>query len=96
MRRLVLLVVLGLATLFAGFAATTAMMGAGALGTFWFRADPGSLNAFQAGVQRYVAPGLWTSIVVPVLRQPAWLVAGSAAALFVAVYLVLGSTWRRR
>jgi hypothetical protein len=96
MRRLLLLLVLGLATLFIGFAVATAMMGAGALGTFWFRADPGSLNAFQAGVQRYVAPGLWTGIVVPVLRQPAWLVAGTAAALFIAIYMALGSAWRRR
>lgn len=96
MRRLVLLLLLGLATLFIGFATATAMMGAGALGAFWFRADPGSLNAFQAGVQRYVAPGLWTGIVVPVLRQPAWLVGAAAAALFIAAYMAIGFAWRRR
>jgi hypothetical protein len=61
-------------------AALAAMTEAGSLGAIWFRASPGSLNATQAMMQRYLAPALWTDAVVPLLRQPAWLVAGIAGA----------------
>jgi hypothetical protein len=68
-------VALGLALLLLAAAAAAAVTDLGALGAAWFKAAPGSLNAFQAMVQRYLLPGLWTDAVVPVLRQPAWLVA---------------------
>jgi hypothetical protein len=77
MRRFVL--VLGLLLL--GLAGVAAMMGWGSLGGAWFRASPGSLNAFQAATQRYLLPEIWTDGMVPVLRQPAWLVAGTVGAV---------------
>lgn len=88
MRALLLL----LALLLLVAAAVAAVTNAGALGAAWFRADPGSLNTLQAGVQRYIAPGLWTFAFVPVLRQPAWLVASLAACVAGALALA----WRRR
>lgn len=56
------------------------LTGAGSLGSVWFRASPGSLNATQAVLQRFITPALWTDAVVPLLRQPAWLVAAIAGA----------------
>jgi hypothetical protein len=88
MRRFV--VVLG--ALLLGLAGVAAMTELGSLGGAWFRASPASLNAFQAATQRYLAPSIWTEAVVPVLRQPAWLVAGAAGAV-----LALGGLgWPRR
>jgi len=46
------------------------------LGRLWFEADAGSLNAFQAMVERRLWPPLWDRLVFPVLRQPAVVVAG--------------------
>jgi hypothetical protein len=66
---------LALGALLLAAAATAYATDLGALGAAWFKAAPGSLNAFQAMVQRYLLPSLWTEAVVPVLRQPAWLVA---------------------
>jgi hypothetical protein len=80
------------AVLLLGAGAVAGMSGAGSLGAMWFRASPGSLNATQAGIQRYLAPAIWTDAVVPVLRQPAWLVAAtSGGALGLAAML-----WPRR
>ena len=45
-----------------------------ALGEFWYLADAGSLNGVQAGVQRYLDPGLWDAGFAPVLFWPAWAV----------------------
>lgn len=73
-------------------AAGAAMSGAASLGALWFGASPASLNAAQAMVQRYLAPALWTDAVVPLLRQPAWLVA-----LVPGIVLSIGGlAWRRR
>lgn len=83
--------------LFAGLALVllaglAAMSGAGSLGGLWFGAAPASLNAAQALVQRHIAPALWTDAVVPLLRQPAWLVA-----LVPGILLSIGGlAWRRR
>lgn len=88
MRRIVLAVAL---VLFAA-GALAGMSGAGSLGSMWFRASPGSLNATQAITQRYLAPVIWTNGIVPVLRQPAWLVAAAAGALLG----IGGLLWPRR
>lgn len=39
-----------------------------------------SLEALQAGVQRYVDPDLWDSILVPILTTPTVVVCGVVAA----------------
>jgi hypothetical protein len=62
------------------------------LGAVLFRWNAGFLNAFQAGVQRYLAPWLWDSAVLPVLEQPAWL---PLAVLALLISLPLG-LFRRR
>ena len=43
------------------------------LGKRWFQIDAGSLNALQAGVERYVSPELWDSFLFPMLEWPAFL-----------------------
>ena len=43
------------------------------LGQRWFQIDAGSLNALQAGVERYVSPELWDSVFFPLLEWPAFL-----------------------
>jgi len=42
------------------------------LGELWFHLSPGSLNALQAGAERYVSVELWDSIASPVLHVPAF------------------------
>lgn len=42
------------------------------LGKLWFQNHPGSLNLLQATIQRYIHPDLWTSVFVPLLKQPSW------------------------
>jgi hypothetical protein len=43
-----------------------------ALGEFWYLVDAGSLNGLQAGIQRYLDPGLWDMAFAPLLFAPAW------------------------
>jgi hypothetical protein len=47
-----------------------------AAGEFWFHLHAASLNGLQAGVQRYVHPGLWDDFLQPLLLWPAILVFG--------------------
>jgi hypothetical protein len=56
------------------------------LGELWSRLDLDSLNRAQSAVQRHLSVGLWTWVVLPILRLP-------ALALFViagTVFLWLG------
>jgi hypothetical protein len=46
------------------------------LGGVWYMVHRASLNAAQAGIQRYVAPWLWDPIIIWVLVQPVWATAG--------------------
>ena len=64
-----------------------------ALGELWFKIDAGSLNALQAGIQRYVAPWLWDSVMLPILQFPAWTVFAVPGAVFMIGFHRLG---RRR
>ena len=50
-----------------------------ALGQVWFSVDSGSLNLFQAVVQRYLHPWLWDPAFVQLLLWPAWAVPGGVA-----------------
>lgn len=54
-----------------------------ALGELWFKVDAGSLNALQAGIQRYIAPWLWDSVMLPILQLPAWTVFAVPGAVFI-------------
>jgi hypothetical protein len=53
------------------------------LGEVWYKTHRASLNAAQAGIQRYLAPWLWDPPVVWLLRQPAWAVLGVPGLLLV-------------
>ena len=48
-----------------------------AMGEVWYQVNGSSLNALQAGVQRYLDPALWDTAFAPVLFLPAWLVFGA-------------------
>ncbi len=53
-------------------------------GEFWLRLDAASLTRTQAAVQRYLHPGLWDALFVPILARPAWQALGvSILALYV-------------
>ena len=60
-------------------------------GELWFRFDGNSLVGFQALIEKGIAPWLWSDIVLPVLRGPAW-----AIPLVPAVLLLLLGRRRRR
>ncbi|MDX1484353.1 MAG: hypothetical protein R3229_07715 [Alphaproteobacteria bacterium] len=62
------------------------------LGGIWFAVHKASLNAAQAGIQRYVAPWLWDPAIMWVLVQPAWATLGVPGALL----LWLGRPRKRR
>ena len=47
-----------------------------AAGKLWYDLDVSSLNAAQAGTQRYLLPALWDPVIVTVLTWPALLVLG--------------------
>ncbi len=62
------------------------------LGGVWYEVHRASLNASQAGIQRYVAPWLWDPVIMWVLVQPAWATAGLPGA----VLLWLGRPKKKR
>ena len=61
-------------------------------GELWFRFDGNSLVGFQALIEKNIAPWLWSDIVLPVLRGPAWAIPLVPAALL----LVLAGRRRRQ
>lgn len=62
------------------------------LGGVWYDVHRASLNASQAGIQRYVAPWLWDPVIVWVLVKPAWTTVGLPGLLL----LWLGRPKKRR
>ena len=60
-------------------------------GELWFMFDGNSLVGFQALIEKNVSPWLWSDIVLPVLRGPAW-----AIPLVPAALLLLIARRRRR
>ena len=52
-----------------------------ALGNHWFALSPTSLNALQAGIERYIAAWLWDPVVISILQSPTWIVCFVIAAL---------------
>ena len=44
------------------------------LGDHWFQLHSASLDASQAGIQRYVHPALWDPAILAVLQTPTWLI----------------------
>jgi hypothetical protein len=51
------------------------------LGGVWYMVHRASLNASQAGIQRYVAPWLWDPAIIWLLVQPAWAITGPPGAV---------------
>ncbi len=46
------------------------------LGMIWFDLSPGTLNASQAVIQRYVSPFLWDPVLQSILLMPPWVIFG--------------------
>jgi hypothetical protein len=46
--------------------------GTASLGAVLFALDAAFLNTLQAGVQRNIAPWVWTDLFLPVLGAPCW------------------------
>ncbi len=87
-----ILALAGLAALIADLAAA----GSGgfrfhAVGEWWFRLSPGSLQLAQPAIERHVAPFLWDPVMLTVLEAPAALVGLGAGAALIA----LSAAWRR-
>ncbi len=53
-----------------------------ALGQLWYDIDAASLNAAQAGIQRYVAPWLWEPVITTILLWPVWAAFGAPGLVF--------------
>ena len=47
-----------------------------AAGEIWYAVHSSSLNAAQAGIQRYLSPFLWEPVITFILLLPGWLVFG--------------------
>ena len=60
-------------------------------GELWFKFDGNSLVGFQALIEKNIAPWLWSDVVLPVLRGPAW-----AIPLVPALLLLVPGKRRRR
>jgi hypothetical protein len=52
-----------------------------AFGELWYMLDRGSLNLFQAVIQRYVWVFLWDGVIANILLLPSWLVLGGPGIL---------------
>jgi hypothetical protein len=61
-----------------------------AIGEYWFRIDPNTLQLAQPAIERHVTPLLWDPVIQTVLTWPA------AVVLFVLAVLLAGVSWRRR
>jgi hypothetical protein len=59
------------------------------LGKQWFDLGRGSLNAFQAALERYIHPLAWDPVATSVLQTPTWVV-------FATLGLLLYLAGRRR
>ncbi|TVQ55218.1 MAG: hypothetical protein EA355_10400 [Rhodobacteraceae bacterium] len=83
--------------LFLGFGVVIAaadMLGAGrlrALGEWWFRLSPDSLQLLQPALERHVARWLWDPVTLTLLQAPAALLLGGLGAA-----LLAGSLLARR
>ena len=56
-----------------------------ALGKHWFDLHSQSLNAFQVGIERYVAPWLWDPVMIWILQSPTWIVSFAIALLLYSI-----------
>lgn len=65
------------------------------LGKIWFELHRNSLLLLQPGIERYLHPWLWGSIVQPLLERPPIATAGAFGALGL-VLVWIGRSGRRR
>lgn len=59
-------------------------------GQFWHNLHAESLESLRHFIQREVHPALWDSAISPILRQPAWVVAGLPGLLLLWLDIWLG------
>ncbi|MEQ1890281.1 MAG: hypothetical protein ABL951_14050 [Alphaproteobacteria bacterium] len=65
-----------------------------ALGQYWHDWHAPSLNLFQAIVERYILPQLWTYGALPLLLAPAWIVVSFKGVLLAGISYVRISAHR--
>ena len=65
-------------------------------GQFWHNLHPESLDSLRVVLQREVHPALWDQLIAPILRQPAWLVAGVPGVLLLSLDIWLNKSQQRR
>ena len=63
---------------------------------FWHNLHPESLDTVRIFLQREVHPALWDSLMAPILRLPAWLVAGVPGLLLLSLDIWLNTSQQRR
>jgi len=66
-----------------------AAAGGETLGALWHSLAPESVNLVQAAVQRYLHPGLWSHVILPVLLAPSLVVFAAAVAAALALWLLV-------
>ena len=84
-----MLLLIGVLLLAAGVAAGAMAGWDTPLGAALFQYDPALLNTAQAGIQRYVAPGLWDNGALPLLERPVWLVPAALGVLLLLLHALL-------
>ena len=65
-------------------------------GDLWYMLHPGSLNLYQAVVERYISVALWDETLAPLLLLPAVIVFGLPGLLLTGVPALLMSAKRHR
>ncbi|MGK2872856.1 MAG: hypothetical protein ACSLFL_11455 [Alphaproteobacteria bacterium] len=63
-----------------------------AVGEYWHKWDPPSLNLLQAIVERYLLPQLWSHVLLPLLLAPAWIVTTLKGAVLMGISFIRKST----
>jgi hypothetical protein len=86
-----ILAICGAALLIAALAIATLASPDLSLGQAAFELDAPLLNATQAGVQRHLAPWVWSDAVVPLLLRPAWLIPAALGIILCGVAVTLAS-----
>ena len=65
-------------------------------GEIWRRANANSLVGFGAIVEKEIAPWLWSSVCVPILQAPAWVIPGVPGLILIVLFWPRGKRRHRK